>query len=43
LEPLSEQIREIRQRAAEAGYDQPTDFSEYAKEREAWALSVGWR
>ena len=43
LGPLCEKIQEMRQRATAEGHEQPADFDEYLKGREAWARSVGWR
>ena len=42
LETLSEKSQELRQRAAAEGHEQPADFDEYLKRREAWARRVGW-
>jgi hypothetical protein len=42
LGPLDEKIREMRQRAADEGHEQPVDFEEYLKGRKEWARSVGW-
>jgi len=42
LGPLAEKIRDIRQRAAEEGHEQPDDFDGYRERRRAWARSVGW-
>lgn len=43
LGTLSERTREMRLRAEAEGHEQPADFREYLKGREAWARSVGWR
>lgn len=43
LGPMTENIQEMRQRAAAEGHTQPDDFGAYLKGREAWARSVGWR
>ena len=42
LGPLSEEIQQMRRRAAAEGHRQPDDFAEYLKGRKAWARSVGW-
>lgn len=42
LGPLAEKTRQMRQRAAKEGHEQPADFDEYLKGRKAWARSVGW-
>ncbi len=42
LGSLAEEIRAMRQRAAEEGHCQPEDFEQYLEERDAWARSVGW-
>ncbi len=43
LGTLSEKTQEMRLRAAAEGDEQPRDFHERQKEKEAWARSVGWR
>lgn len=43
LGSLSEKTQEMRLRAAAEGNEQPRDFHERQKEKEAWARSVGWR
>ncbi len=43
LGTLSEKTQEMRLRAAAEGQEQPRDFHERQKEKEAWARSVGWR
>jgi len=43
LSSLLEQTTQLRKRAAAEGHVQPSDFSKYQQEREAWEQSVGWR
>ncbi len=43
LGTLSENTQEMRLRAAAEGQEQPRDFHERQKEKDAWARSVGWR
>lgn len=43
LGSLSEKIEEMRLRATADGNEQPSDFHNRQKEKEAWARSVGWR
>jgi len=43
LGTLSKKTQEMRLRAAAEGDEQPRDFHQRQKEKEAWARSVGWR
>ena len=43
LPPLEEQIGKARGRAATEGERPPADHQAYAKARDEWAASVGWR
>lgn len=43
LPPLAEQMKEARSRAASEGDRPPADYEAYAKARDEWAASVGWR
>ena len=41
--PLPEQMEEVRTRAAAEGDRPPADYEAYARARDEWATSVGWR
>lgn len=43
LPPLAEQMEEARTRAAAEGDGPPADYEAYARARDEWAASVGWR
>ncbi len=43
LPPLEEQIEKARSRATAEGERPPVDHQAYAKARDEWAASVGWR
>ena len=43
LPPLEEQMEKVRSRAADEGERPPADHQAYAKARDEWAASVGWR
>ena len=43
LPPLEEQMEKVRSRAAAEGERPPADHQAYAKARDEWAASVGWR
>ena len=43
LTPLEEQIEKARSRATAEGERPPAAHQEYAKARDEWAASVGWR
>jgi len=43
LPPLAEQMREVRARATSEGDRPPADYEAYARARDEWAVSVGWR
>ncbi|MYH08653.1 MAG: hypothetical protein F4012_07520 [Gemmatimonadales bacterium] len=43
LPPLAEQMEEARTRATSEGDQPPADYEAYAKARDEWAASVGWR
>ncbi|MCY3699891.1 MAG: hypothetical protein OXH46_09700 [Gemmatimonadetes bacterium] len=43
LPPLAEQMEEARARATAEGDGPPTDHQAYARARDEWAESVGWR
>lgn len=43
LPPLAEQVEKARSSAASEGDGPPADYEAYAKARDEWAASVGWR
>lgn len=43
LPPLAEQMEEARTRATSEGDQPPADYEAYARARDEWAASVGWR
>ena len=43
LPPLAEQMEEARTRATSEGDRPPADYDAYAKARDEWAATVGWR
>ncbi len=43
LPPLAEQMEEARIRATSEGDRPPADYEAYARARDEWAASVGWR
>ncbi|WP_420617267.1 DUF6624 domain-containing protein [Candidatus Palauibacter sp.] len=43
LPPLAEQMEEARTRATAEGDGPPADYEAYARARDEWAASVGWR
>lgn len=43
LAPLAEQLEDARTLAAAAGDGPPADYEAYAKARDEWAATVGWR
>ncbi|MYA33765.1 MAG: hypothetical protein F4164_13760 [Gemmatimonadales bacterium] len=43
LPPLAEQMEEARLRATAEGDGPPTDYEAYARARDEWAASAGWR
>jgi len=43
LPPLADQMAEARSRAASEGERPPSDHEAYARARDEWAASVGWR
>ena len=43
LPPLAEQMAEARSRATSEGEQPPPDHKAYARARDEWAASVGWR
>ncbi|MXW67599.1 MAG: hypothetical protein F4Z72_11470 [Gemmatimonadales bacterium] len=43
LPPLADQMEEARSRAASEGEQPPPDHKAYARARDEWAASVGWR
>ena len=43
LPPLAEQMEEARTRATSEGDRPPADYEAYAKARDEWAATVGWR
>ena len=43
LPPLAEQMEDARTRATSEGDRSPADYEAYAKARDEWAASVGWR
>ncbi len=43
LPPLAEQMEQARSRASAEGDRPPTDHEAYARARDEWAASVGWR
>ncbi|WP_419947674.1 DUF6624 domain-containing protein [Candidatus Palauibacter sp.] len=43
LPPLAEQMAEVRSRATSEGERPPSDHEAYARARDEWAASVGWR
>ncbi|MXX68609.1 MAG: hypothetical protein F4Y74_06580 [Gemmatimonadales bacterium] len=43
LPSLAEQMEEARTRATSEGDQPPADYEAYAKARDEWAASVGWR
>ena len=43
LPPLAEQMEAARSRATSEGDRPPADYEAYARARDEWAASVGWR